>query len=205
VPDDSEAVPHLKGQLFVARLQYLRRAHGAEAIGRVIDALAPEDRERLKGVESDGWYPFATLVRFDKTVARLVETDPGVYERLGEASSRVRNEWLGEHAALVSVHSFLSRAADEHRRFHTFGRGEYRRTGFTQGELSFLEYPEVDLTYCLGARGYLRATVELLTGGPVEVEELSCQCHGDRACRFRLRWTARPEGEGTSESQPPGL
>lgn len=181
--------PHLTGQMFVARFEYLKQFHGPETIDRVLGELPPEDRERLRGLERDGWYPFGTLVRFDKTVARLLAPDdPEIFEQLGAASSRVRNEWLGEHASLVSVHAFLSLAAEEHRRFHSFGRARYRRTGFNEGEIAFSEYPEVDEIYCLGARGYLRAAVELITHGPVTITERSCQCHGAEACLFALNW-----------------
>ncbi|MBI3932950.1 MAG: hypothetical protein HY317_06010 [Acidobacteria bacterium] len=195
--DDGLDGPHLSGQMFVARLEFLRREHGAAAINRVLAALAPDDRERLKGLEREGWYPFGLLVRFDRTVAReLRPGDPSIFERLGAASSVVRNEWLGEHTSLVNPHAFLSRVAEEHRRFHTFGRGEYRRTGFNEGELAFREYPEVDEIYCRGARGYLRAAVALLTGAAVVVEEQECQCRGDASCLFRIRWAARPERNG---------
>lgn len=181
--------PLLTGQMFVARFEYLKQLHGPESIDRVLGALSAEDRERLRGLDREGWYPFGTLVRFDKAVARvLAPDDPEIFERLGAASSMIRNEWLGEHASLVSVHAFLSRAADEHRRFHNFGRATYHRTGFTEGEIGFFDYPEVDETYCLGARGYLRATVELITHGPATITERSCQCHGAERCLFALNW-----------------
>lgn len=184
--------PCVTGQMFVARIEYLRQNHGQNAISKVMAALPEEDRERLRGVEASGWYPFRMLVRFDRAVARVVApTDPGIFERLGSASAQVRNEWLGEHASLVSPHAFLSRVAEEHRRYHTFGRVSYRRTGFTEGELTCAEYPEMDETFCLGARGYLRATVELVTRGPARIEERECQCRGDAHCRFWIQWAHR--------------
>lgn len=195
--------PHLKGQLFAARLDYLRRNHHSDAIAKVLAELPEADRALLKGLDREGWYPFGTLVRFDRTVARLLAPgDPGIFDRLGAASSRVRNEWLGEHASLISPHAFLSLVAEEHQRFHTFGRASYVRTGFTEGEIAFSEYPELDETYCLGARGYIRATVELLTNAPASVEERRCQCRGDDACAFWVHWTARSEGHTESGRSP---
>lgn len=197
----SQPGPLLSGQLFSARMEYLLTHYGPGAVTRVLEALPDEDRELLKGLDRGGWYPFATLVRFDREVARLVVPgDPGIFERLGAASSRLRNEWLGEHASLVHPHAFLSRVADEHWRYHTFGAASYRRTGFNEGEISFSEYPELDEVYCLGARGYLRASVELLTNGPVSIEERRCQCRGDDACVFWIHWAGRAE---TPEPQPP--
>jgi len=194
--------PRLRGQLFVARLEYLRRYHGAESVAKVLGSLSESDQELLKGLDGSAWYPFGALVRFDKAAAKaVVPGDTGIFERFGAASSRIRNEWLGEHAALVSPHAFLSRVADEHRRYHTFGRVIYRRTGFTEGEIVCSEYPEVDETFCLGARGYLRGTVELLTSGPVSIEERHCQGRGDPACIFWLRWTGAQEARGDPGSR----
>ncbi len=184
--------PQVSGQLLIARIEYLRQHHGPEGIARVMAALSEEDRERLRSVDTSSWYPFGMLIRFDRAVALLLAPgDAAIFERLGAASAQVRNEWLGEHASLVSPHGFLSRVAEEHGRFHTFGRVQYRRTGFTEGELSFAEYPEKDPTYCLGAIGYLKRSIEVLTGGPVRIEELECQCRGEIRCLFSIQWTQR--------------
>jgi predicted hydrocarbon binding protein len=111
-----------------------------------------------------------------------------VFEELGRASARDRTELLGEHAPLVNPHAFLSGTAEAHRRFHNFGKAEYVRVSFTRGQIVYSGYEEVDPSYCLGGKGYLGGAVEMLSGGPVEVQELTCQCRGQGACRFDLRW-----------------
>ena len=184
--------PHLHGHIVVSRFEYLKREHGSNSIARVLEALPAEDRKLLGGVDKGGWYPFGTLVRLDRAIAAtLGKDDPLIYERLGEASAQERTLWLGEHAALVSVHGFLARMAEEHRRFHNFGRAEYRRINFSVGEISFREYPETDPVYCLSAKGYLRRSIEYLTGGAASAEERYCQNKGDVACVWSLRWSAR--------------
>jgi uncharacterized protein (TIGR02265 family) len=181
--------PHVRGQLFQARFEYLRREHGAAMIGTVLEALEEADRAAIKGLEREGWYPFRTLVRLDRAIARLTApADEGIYERLGSASARHRTEWLGADVRLFSVHGFLSRAAEDHGRFHSFGEAAYRRGGFTEGDIAFSAYPETDEAFCRASAGYLRAAVEFLTAGPAAVEERSCQCRGDSACHFWIRW-----------------
>jgi hypothetical protein len=188
------AGPHLHGQIVVARFEYLKRNHGTEAIQRILGALPEQDRALLAGVERSQWYPFQTLIRLDREIASyLGGSAAATYERLGEASAQQRTLWLGEHATLVNPHGFLARMAEEHRRFHNFGRAEYRRINFSVGELSFGEYPETDVIYCLSAKGYFRRSIEHLTGGAVAVEERYCQCRGDIACTWTLRWTGRAE------------
>jgi hypothetical protein len=187
--------PHLKGQLFLARLEYLRETHGAGAIETVLSSLPDGTGERLRGVDRERWYPFSALSQLDTAIARL-EAPGGddVFERLGSHSARHRTEWLGEHVRLFSVHGFLSRVADEHRRFHSFGHAVYRRTGFTEGEIAVSGYPEAYETFCRSSQGFFRAAVGFLAGGPAEVVERACQCRGQPACVFSIRWK-RPDGD----------
>lgn len=180
----------MKGQIFLARLEYLRESHGGEGLRRVLARLPDADRSRLTSVDREAWYPFGLLMRLDRAIAEVVSpSDPTIYERLGVASSRHRTEWLGEHARLISVHGFLSRVAEEHRRFHNFGKAEYRRTGFTEGQLAYSDYPELDEIWCRASCGYFRGAIEFLTGGPAGVEERQCQCRGDAACVFHVHWS----------------
>jgi hypothetical protein len=66
---------------------------------------------------------------------------------------------------------------------------------FTEGELTYLDYPEPDRAYCLGGLGYLRTAVEELAGPPVTVEERWCQARADAACVYNLQWGRRGGSE----------
>jgi hypothetical protein len=182
-------IPRVRGQLVLARLDHLRSVFGPVALPRVLALLPRADAESLRDAARDRWYPFSLLHHLDEAIAHeLAAGDPTIFERLGEASARHRTEWLGEHAALVSVHGFLSRVAEEHHRFHSFGKAVYRRRGFHQGELQFSEYPEAYATFCSASRGYFMGVLQMLTGNPGTVEEAQCQCRKDPACVFTLRW-----------------
>jgi hypothetical protein len=195
--------PRLRGQLFLARFDYVLRQHGAEMVEAVLQSLDPEDAQMLRGLERGAWYPFGTLARLDRAIARLTAPgDEGIYDRLGAASARHRTEWLGAHARLYSVHGFLSRVADEHRRFHDFGEAAYRRAGFNEGEIAFWAYPEAYDVFCRASVGYFRVAVEFLTGGPAVVEERSCQCRGERACAFWVRWRLSPPAPQAGAVRP---
>lgn len=192
----AEAGPQIRGQLLIARVEYLREAFGAPALAKVLATLAEHDAEQVREANRDRFYAFGLLNRLDEAIAReLAPGDPEIFERMGVASARHRTEWLGEHAALFSVHGFFSRVAEEHHRFHTFGKAEYRRLGFHEGELRFSEYPEAYRSFCGASRGYFRGVLQLLTGNPGSVAENACQCEQDPACVFRLRWQ-REAGSG---------
>jgi hypothetical protein len=181
--------PQLKAQLLLARLEYLGSLTGPEVKARVLRCLPEEERERLRQLSGEAWVPFRLLMSLDHAIRSvLAPGDDTLFVELGRASARQRTEWLGEHAPLVSVHGFLSRVAEEHRRFHTFGRAEYQRLGFRHGQIAFYEFPEVDPAYCLSASGYLTAAIEMLGGARARVQEVICQCRGQGACRYDLRW-----------------
>ena len=182
----------LRGQLLLSRLEYVRAEHGPAAVERVLRALPEEERARLGGLTRDAWYPFRSLTQLDRAiVSTLGQGDDRLLVELGRASARHRTELLGEHATLVSAHAFLARLAEEHRRFHTYGRAEYRRLGFRHGRISYFDYPETDPVYCLSGLGYIMGAVEQLSGAPARVEEISCQCRQDPSCCFDVTWEER--------------
>ena len=182
--------PHLRGLVFLARFEYVRREHGPGMVEAVMLALDEPDRGALCGLDRREWYPFGTLVRLDRTIARLTAPgDEAIYERIGRASARHRTEWLGPDARWHSIHGFLSRLADQHPRLHSFGDAVYRRHGFREGAISFSQYPELDAGFCRATLGYLRGAVEMLSGAPAAAFERSCQCRGQESCQFWISWT----------------
>lgn len=186
----------MHGEIVVSRFEYLKRFHGNEAIKQVLDALPETDRRAFKGFDREAWYPFEAVIRLDEKIgAMFANGDPAIYERLGELSAESRTVWLGEHASLVSVHAFLGRTAETHRRLHSFGKAEYHRIGFGEGELRISGYPNPSAVYCRSAIGYLRGSLERLTGHPATVEERSCQTSGAEACVFAMRWSSHRSEE----------
>jgi hypothetical protein len=184
--------PHISGLIVAARFEFLKLTHGAEALRRVLDALPADERTRLVGLEREAQYPFSTLIVLDRTIAGQLPEGEAVYDRLGEHSARLRNEWLGEHGMLMNPHAYLGRLAEDNRRLQSFGHARYRRISFGEGEMSYWDYPEIDPAFCRSGRAFLRASLEHLVGpGGARVEELTCQSRGDDACVFSLKWTPR--------------
>jgi V4R domain len=193
-PTPSTKIPQIHGEIVVSRFEYLKRLRGAEAIKGVLDSLPPADRSAFRGFDREAWFPFASLLRLDQAIADYAgKPQDEVLEQLGEISAEARTTWLGDHAALVSVHGFLSRTAENHDRFHSFGKASYVRISFSEGELQMSGYPEPSAIYCRSAIGYLRAALTRLTGAPATVTERACQASGAPRCEFRMRWAPSPE------------
>lgn len=188
---NGRACAHLKGRSFQVRLEYVREHWGEGGLQALLASLPEWERAPLEALDPNGWYPFRSLNALDRQIARtLAPEDPGLFERLGAQSARHRADLLGPHARLVSPHAFMTRLAEEHPQHHDFGRMTYRRLGFHEGEVRTFGFPETDEVYCRGALGFLRAAVELLSGGAVEAREGMCQCRRQPFCLFRLSWSA---------------
>jgi hypothetical protein len=181
--------PFIRGHYLVSRVEYLRRRHAPDGIARVLARLAPSDCEYLQELAPVAWYPFALLDRLDRAIGEeFAPGDPSLYEELGSWSARQHTTWLGDDAAHVSVHAFLSRLAEGHRRYHSFGGAQYVRQGFNGGELCCYDYPRPEITFCRSAVGFLRHCIRILSGPGVQVQETGCQCRGEPACIFVMRW-----------------
>jgi len=191
-PEAPPPGPHVRGYALLARFDYLKATRGIPGIASVLEACPAPEREQLRGVEAQRWYPFSSLIRLDEAIAKVVGArDSRVFEGLGEASARRRAAWLGPDARLINVHTFLSRLAEEHQDYYSFGQVHYRRLGFREGEMVFSKFPEAHPIFCLSAVGFLRGAVSAVVEGPVTVDERTCQVRGDPVCLFSIRWGAR--------------
>src|SRR5687768_6872137 len=77
------AGPHLTGQIFLARLEYLKDKHGAAAIDQVLSGLPAGIGEKLRGIDRERWYPFSALIHLDTAIAGLeTEGQADIFERL---------------------------------------------------------------------------------------------------------------------------
>jgi len=184
--------PRVAGFLFASRFEYIERRYGPDATGRVLAALEPVVRDQLLNLDALRWYPLQVFLAFDKAVGPvLAPGEADVHERLASASVQHLHGWLGKEVGLMSVHGLLSRIAEDHPRYFSFGCGEYRRTGFESGELAFSDYPVCDEVLCRGARGYFKACLDYVKARQARVDETECQCRGSSRCLFQVRWQGR--------------
>jgi hypothetical protein len=189
LPSQSADAARVRGHIVAARFEYLERHHGRDAVATITAELSARDRACFKDLQRVGWYPLAALARLDRAIERRWSmTHPNVIERLGEASALNWTEWAGTAAGLISVHAFLSLVAERHREMHSFGRAAYTRLGFSEGELSYSDYPEIDDVWCRSAIGFLRGAIVAVGGRCVRSEERLCQRRAAPACVFHMHW-----------------
>jgi acetyl esterase/lipase len=183
--------PHVRGPVLQSRFEWVRRRHGAESVGRVLDGLSARDRRVLEGVERDGWYPLSTFLHLEALLVRMYgHGEPALAEALGADSARTRLEWLRAEAALISVHALLTRTAEDFPIFFDFGDARYARRAFTAGAFELSGFPHASPLFCRSYRGYLTETIRLHGAVDPLVDEEACQARGDERCVFVVRWLA---------------
>jgi hypothetical protein len=165
-----------------------------EQIGEDLGCLRPHlDAESLKFVDSQvlsmSWVPLRSLVTIDKAIAALVGGKPDeVFKELGRHSA-ARN-LSGIYKSFVSdePHRFFSQIA-VHNAFQNFGKPSYEEISERSGRITLSQYLEYSPVYCASAMGFYEEALKVMKApGPIIVTETSCQCAGDQACSYDLKW-----------------
>jgi hypothetical protein len=134
--------------------------------------------------------PFRRLVRVDRALAALAGGDPdGTFHALGVHSAQYSLKGFPAEYEAERPHAFFSSMAVMHRMYQDFGKSRYERLGERSGRIHIMRYSEYSPSYCVGGCGYYEEALRLMrVPGPIQVDELSCQCAGDEACVYALSW-----------------
>src|ERR1700694_1075432 len=138
-PKPSYSGMHVKGGLLRARFLFVVLNHGGDIWERILAALPEAERESLKEIVVDNWYPLATLDLIDRAIAEQLgggDKEDEVFDRLGEFSAT--SSLSGPYSSLINpdIHSFLSQSAMIHHAYPDFGKASYEPLSETSGLLT---------------------------------------------------------------------
>jgi len=182
---------HVKGGLLRARFLFVLLNHGADVWARILASLPEAERESLKEIGIDNWYPLATLDMIDRAIAaQLGESgnEDEVFDRLGEFSAT--SSLSGPYSSLINpdIHSFLSQSAMIHHAYQDFGKASYEPLSETSGLLT-IEYENAPPpSFCASGSTYFRHAVELCGARSARVTHTRCSARGDAVCEFYFTW-----------------
>ena len=182
---------HVKGGLLRARFLFVVLNHGPDAWTRVLATLPEDERQSLKEIVLDDWYPLATLDLLDRAIAEQLadgDNEEEVFDRLGEFSAT--SSLSGPYSSLINsdVHSFLSQSALIHHAYQDFGRASYNPLSDTSGLLTIHYDKAPPASFCISGSSYLRHAVELCGARSARVTHTRCRARGDDACEFYFTW-----------------
>jgi uncharacterized protein (TIGR02265 family) len=190
-PQPSYSGMHVKGGLIRARFLFVVLNHGTETWTRVLAALSDEDRESLKEIIVENWYPLQTLDLIDRSIAEQLgdgDNEEEVFDRLGEFSAT--SALSGPYSSLVNpdVHSFLKQSSLIHHAFQDFGAASYGALSETSGLLTIQYDTAPPPSFCASGSSYFRHAVELCGARSARVTHTRCRARGDDACEFYFTW-----------------
>jgi hypothetical protein len=190
-PQPSYSGMHVKGGLLRARFLFVLLNHGADIWARVLSSLPGEERESLKDIIVDNWYPLSTLDLVDRAIAEQLgdgDKEAEVFDRLGEFSAT--SSLSGPYSSLINpdVHSFLSQSALIHHAYQDFGTASYGSLSETSGLLTIQYDKAPPPSFCASGSAYFRHAVELCGARSARVTHTRCRARGDAVCEFYFTW-----------------
>jgi uncharacterized protein (TIGR02265 family) len=182
---------NVKGGLLRARFLFVVINHGADTWARLLAGLPEEERESLKDIIIDDWYPLSTLDLVDRAIAEQLgngDSEDEVFDRLGEFSAT--SSLSGPYSSLLNpdVHSFLSQSALIHHAYQDFGTASYAPLSETSGLLTIQYDTAPPPSFCPSGCSYFRHAVELCGARSARVTHTRCRARGDDGCEFYFTW-----------------
>ncbi len=190
-PQPSYSGMHVKGGLLRARFLFVVLNHGADTWARILSSLPGEERESLKDIIVDNWYPLGTLDLIDRAIAEQLgdgDKEDEVFDRLGEFSAT--SALSGPFSSLINpdVHSFLTQSALIHHGYQDFGKASYGPLSDTSGLLTIQYDKAPPPSFCASGSAYFRHAVELCGARSARVTHTRCRGRDDAVCEFYFTW-----------------
>lgn len=135
------------------------------------------------------WYEMSELMAVDRAIVNLFGSGrPHILREVGAYSAQTNLKGVYKTFTRSSVHEFLESAAKLHRNFQDFGTVEYEQTGPASARMIHSDYQCFSPLFCESALGFYSGSVALHGVVAPTVLETSCQCRGEKACTFVIRW-----------------
>lgn len=181
----------VKGSVLKSRLQFVEQHGGADAVDRVLAALAPADRAALRNLVAIQWCPFDLGRRLDDAIVAVLGGGRAqFFERLGAASADTN--LTGVHKAFLTPgdpQAFLAKAPQIYKLYYDTGHRDYTATGPASAVLTTHDAETFSAPDCLTVIGWHRRALEMCGATNVQIVEEECRARGGTVCRYRIAWS----------------
>lgn len=186
------AKPQTKGTNLIDMIKFLRSQR--EVARRL---LAPDLHRYLdERLNVAAWYPEEDLVGLVQALARLLPTSGGdPLVQIGRLNARMHLQGTYAHLLADARPSTLPvRAVALWKTMHDTGDFQLRvDADSAEARLAGYGHPTLEMCTMLGA--YLLELFALAGVADAKGEEVACCRRGASACRWRIGWTPRPDGD----------
>ncbi|MEO6325534.1 MAG: hypothetical protein ABIT01_10810 [Thermoanaerobaculia bacterium] len=179
----------LRGGIFDGHLAWVLENHGAAGLSalwsEIPARLRPDAGERF---DPEAWFPFESMVVIDRLIVKLFGGDRETLRALGRFSARRNLTGKSGLRKGFTIQNHFWDARTHLAIFQNFGRCEYVPLGDSSFRMDYFDYVVRSRTFCESGLGYFEASVQILGGRNPIVEEIACQCLGDRSCTYVTSW-----------------
>ncbi len=185
----------VKGAKITSKLAFVRDVYGDDWAQRVLDSLAPEDREQVRTALEIGWHSRAL---YERVIQAVIDGPGGGDERILDRIGKHNAERQAEGAYAVYYRSqeplaVLQSMAPMHRMLNRPGAMEVEPQGDRHLTITVTE-PSGSPAVCRIAAAFYKRSVELCGAREVTVREVECSGRDGARCRFEVRWVRTKAG-----------
>jgi hypothetical protein len=180
-----------KGSTLRSTLAFVRaHAGGADAVGRVLARLGPDDRARVEGAAATDEVPMELLRALWAAVdAELAPDHPTWAERSGAFS--IESSGVQSYRGILLKKSpieFLTQRVSLFRLYYQPGDMEVVQEEPGRAILRLVGFDPGTTLFCRRQTGGLLRAIELAGGTHASVRHVRCTVEGDAFCEWDLRW-----------------
>ncbi|MBI2213506.1 MAG: hypothetical protein HYU52_07660 [Acidobacteria bacterium] len=182
----------IKGGILRAHLRWAREHADPDTFRTLLDALPPARVADLSNlILATSWYPLQWLVDLDRAIiSRLGEGDRTILRSTGQFAARSTLRHVRESLLREDPHTFLRHVSLLQSHFTDFGTSTWEQLGSSFGRMTHRHWRCFSPTLCASSAGFYEDAVRMSGSLGVTVDEMGCQCRGDKHCTFLVRWNA---------------
>lgn len=188
------AMPGAKGSTLHSTLAFVARIAGEDAVARVRERLADDDRARIGAAAATDEIPLTLL----HALWRAVEAEIGAeHPHWPEKSGAFAIEGTGQqlYGGILRKKSpmeFLTQRVSLFRLYYHPGNMEVVEAEQGRAVLRLVGFDPGERTFCRRQTGGLLRSMEFAGGMAGSVRHVRCSLEGDAFCEWELQWEPPP-------------
>ncbi len=188
-----------KGAAVRGTLRFVEQLSGADALQRVLGALAPQRSASLLAVSATDDVPYADLVSLWMSVdAELRDAHAEWAESAGAFSiESLGLQLYGGILRKPTPSDFLTQSVSLFRLFYAPGDMTVVQEEPASAVLRLIGFDPIHAVFCRRQVGGLRRALELAGGLSPVVRHVRCSLQGDAFCEWEMHWADKEPRPGT--------
>jgi hypothetical protein len=185
---------NVKGTSIAARLDYVRRRGGDEAVIAILNELSdkPEvEQIRVTGALKSAWYPFRMFVELIEAIDRKFgRGDGSLVQDLGAEVARTDLKTVYKIFYRIASPNFIvTKATQVWNRYYDSGELMSLQNDDGRIRLELRNFETPHWVHCQSVMGWMRETLRMSGAKGCEITHPNCRTKNAKTCEFVGEWT----------------